>query len=292
MVEKCKGCEESITEFIISDGYFVCSNCGTVSDIHVDTNAEWRCFNDAPGGKDLSVVRCGVSDDGTNLNTYICGKDKKMQRVHHWNTVNVKEKLLQEVHAEYQTIGEKYGLMKTVVGTATHLYSTLCSILEDNNQGVKRCNVRLGIKTACMFYACRQMGVSRDKKEIATMFNLSPKIVTKGCNMFLDTMGPEFIKMSTFKASDFIPRFCELLGISQHHQEELLKIVDVIVTSGVLNENTPISISCGAIYWLSGVKKLRITKDRIFTSCGSSPVVIKKVADLIAAYIAKHPIPM
>lgn len=276
------------------DGFLICSGCGTAKDIQIDTGAEWRSFPSASGGGfdakgKSSVIRCGEPASllmpGTQLNTYIGkGGSARQQRIHQWYNVSAKERSLYQIFAEYQQIAATYGISTNTAMCATELYRQLQNEQESRNAGVKRCNVRQGLKAACLFYACKKMRNPRERKDIADMFESTTKIVTRGCNTFLDVMGDEFVKMEPLRAQDFLARFCRLLGISYPDELEITKIVQAASALDVLADSTPTSIASGCIYFYCVEHDRGITKLAIRDKCGSSQAIVSKIFNKLCLY--------
>ncbi len=284
----CAECGEDFVNQYISDGFLVCTGCGLVKDVFIDSNAEWRCFSTSVGAKDVSGVRCGEAASsllpGTQLNTYIGGKDKRLQRMHQWNNVSAKERNLHQIFKEFEQIGFSNNLSKSIVNTSFELYSKLYTEMENQNSGVKRCNVRQGLKAACIFFACKQLEVPRERKEIADMLHTTTKIVTKGCNSFMDIMGGDYVKMEPFKPNDFVTRFSQVLNIPYQHQLRLRAIVTYVSSLKELSDNTPPSVTSACVYFLSTHFKLDISKSDIHEKCGSSQIIITKTYNKIVPH--------
>jgi len=283
----CTGCGAAYDDTQISDGFLVCNECGLVKDVLIDSQAEWRCFNTSTGAKDVSGVRCGDTASnilpGTQLNTYF-GKSSKLQRIHQWNNLTPRERNLHQIYKEFEQIGSSHALPKPVVLAATELYNKLYTEMENKNCGVKRCNVRHGLKAACLYFACKQLETPRERKEIAEMVGNTTKIVTKGCNSFLDIMGEEFIQMEPFKPEDFVTRFSLLVGFPYSIQLKLKNLVLYVSALESLADNTPTSVTSACIYFISQEMKLGITKEAIHRKCGSSNVIITKTYGKITPY--------
>lgn len=288
----CKGCSQLLSEQHVSDGFLVCTNCGLVKESFIDMNAEWRCFNNVNGGKDTSSIRCGDAAStllpGTQLNTFIGGKDRRLQRIHQWNNMSSKERNLFQIHKEFEALGAIHNLSKNTVACASELYNKLHIEMEKRNHGVKRCNVRQGLKAACIYHACKKNNDPREKKEIAEMLGNTTKTVTTGCHSFLDIMGEEYIKLEPFTALDFVTRFSQKLSISYKYEVILKQIIEYLSTLNILTESTPTNIASASIFFLSQIYSLGITKEEIHKQCGSSKIIIGKMYNKINAY--KHEI--
>ena len=275
----CDYCKTPILENYVSDGYIICTTCGVVNDTFIDSTAEWRCFNTV-NGRDTSNIRCGgVANTllpGTQLNTLIGGSDKRLQRIHQWTNLSSRERTLHQVHKEFEHIGFMNSIPKTIISTAIELYTQLYTVMENKNCGIKRCNIRHGLKAACLYFACKQLNTPRERKEIANLIGSTTKVVTKGCNLFQDIMGKDFIQIEPFKPEDFVSRFAQSLNVPFNHIDTLVNIVKFVSSFDILSDNTPTSITCACILFLSNECDLNITKEEIHDKCGNSQIIIVK----------------
>lgn len=285
--DSCLSCGEPFNDERIYEGFLICTNCGRVKEAFIDTSAEWRCFNTS-NGKDVSSVRCGEAANsllpGTQLNTYIGGKDKRLQRVHQWSNLTRDEKNLHEIYKRFEQIGISNNLSKSIVYAASDLYSKLYTEMERQNLGVKRCNVRQGLIAACLFCACKQMNCAREKKEIAEMLGNTTKIATKGWNKFLDIMGDEYRRMPPLKPEDFVDRFAQYVDVPFQYHHRLTEVVRYISALDTFADNTPTSVTCACIYFISIEYDLKITKEDIHKHCKSSNIIITKTYQKILPF--------
>ena len=236
----CSSCGTSAEESTVSEGFSVCLVCGTVKDAYIENTAEWRCFATA-NGRDLSGVRCGAPSSiilpDSQLSTFI--GDRRLQRYHQRNNLTTAERKVHKLYTDLEQLGDMHNLSKGVVFATVKLYERLYVEIESTNSGIKRCNVRHGLTAACLYYACRQMMVPRERKNIAEILGTTTKTVTKGCNEFLDIMGKEFIQMDPFKPADFIERYSQLLEIPFIYQKKLEIIVQYVSAIPCLSESNP-----------------------------------------------------
>ena len=84
--------------------------------------------------------------------------------------------------------------------------------------------MRKGLIAACLFMACKKQGVPRTSQEIAEIFQISDKWVTRGNKKFIELWnlaGKEHISYKDdYQSMDYLARFCSKL----HNQPaELLK---------------------------------------------------------------------
>lgn len=282
---------------ILQDGFVVCSLCGVAKDVQIDTGAEWRNFTTltSTGSSDTTQIRCGDPANalmpGTQLNTYIGkGGNARQQRVHQWYNISSKERSLYQIFKEYEQIVSNHHIGRDLAFYATELYRKLQDEMESRNAGVKRCNVRQGLKAACLYYACKKLQSPRERKEIADMFDTTTKIVTRGCNTFLDVMGDEFVVMKPLGPLDFLGRFCRSLGIPYSEELRIGEIVSSVAQLDAFSDSTPTSIACGCIYYHASESNRKISKSDIKDKCGSSQAIITKIYNKLVA--VKHLLPL
>ena len=145
---------------------------------------------------------------------------------------------------------------------------------------ISRGNNIQGIKAACIYIACKKLNVPRSSKEIADMFSIDVKIMTKGCKLFMENMHlsrtktPYKVKAST--PLDYIERFCSNLKIS----DELCTICKYVVSRTknleIIEDNTPASIAAGTIFLVCSVCNFKKTKKEVSKACKISEVTISK----------------
>ena len=284
--EFCLECESNV--FSESGGFVVCVECGTAQERLLNDQAEWNCYSDSAGQRDTSAVRCGPAASlivpDTQLNTYIAGSSKRLQRIHQWNNISSKDRWIQQIYKEFEQIGFTAGLPRPIVLASYELYKKLNTEIDEQNRGVKRSNVRQGLKAACIFFACKQIQEPRERKEIAALMNISSKTVTKGCNSFMDIMGKPYVEMELFKPVDFVARFSQLLGVAYPYQLKVNLIAEFAASIRELQDATPTSVACACIFFLSEHFSLNITKHDIHSKCGSSSVIIQKRYEKLLLY--------
>ena len=285
----CSSCKEPTFSTDINEGYRVCKNCGLVGDINVDPTAEWRCFTSANGTKDSSAVRCGPSANPffpeAQLSTVIGGASRqRLQRVHHWNSVSARERNISQTAKEFDQIAGIGLLGQRVVHTAVELYVGVYNVIEQHKTGSKRCSHRQGLKAACVYFSCKQIGCPRERKELAEIFALPIKVITKGINLFMDIMGEDFIKLSPLSARDFIPRYCATLELPFGYQARAVAVLEALEQNGHIVDLTPPGMAAGALFFVSELYGGGVTKKALRDKCKTSAVVVGKGYMIINEY--------
>jgi len=185
------------------DGFIVCTSCGVVQSEVIDTGAEWR-YTNKDGSQNTKSIRGGHARPTTYK-----GTDKRTIQVHQWNATTVKERWAMQISIEFDKLAQDTGLSPNVTNVAALHFKSLNKI--------KRCSNRDGLKAACVYYACRDLNVPREKSEISKVLSLDRTVVNKGVTFFLDVM-PEYRKLPPLVPEDFIARFCEMLQVPFVHE--------------------------------------------------------------------------
>jgi transcription initiation factor TFIIIB Brf1 subunit/transcription initiation factor TFIIB len=93
---------------------------------------------------------------------------------------------------------------------------------------IKRGASRESLIAACFFNALRDQGLIRSNEEIAKLFDIKSKKLSKGCNEFTELMflkNKDYIKkMKPVESKDLTERFCLLLDIQDEYINYNVKI--------------------------------------------------------------------
>ena len=152
---------------------------------------------------------------------------------------------------------------------------------------ISRGSNRKGLIAACVYNACKKQKVPRSCKEIAEIFNIELKEITKGCKKFnelwrLYNKNNNLNKNITFQRSsnplDYIDRFCSKLNIPMDlkYIAEIVSIKAMTSIYNIVNDNTAPSISAGSIYLVCILFNYNITKQNISDISKISEVTISK----------------
>ena len=281
---KCEEkCCENMKNYIYDDGLTICKICSAEITNIVD-NPEWRYYgyNDS---KSRDPTRCGMPENillpKSSLGTSISyGKrdetSQKINMLQQWNSMPYAERSLYKVFDQIQTVCSKNNLPEKICMTAKSLYSIIAKTK------ISRGNNRIGIIAACVYHACKECDVPRSINELAHMFSIESKIMTKGCKNYT-----EIIRMSKMDKKrmfqikevnlyDFIDRFSSKLSLSEDDIKLIHKIALICEKEKIISDNTPPSMASGCIYLYCKIKDNKITKKDISDICKISEVTINK----------------
>ena len=286
-----KTCCDDIKNQIQDNGMILCKDCGNYVTNIVD-GPEWR-FYGANDSKSSNPTRCGMpvnqllpfSSVGTSISNRGGLKMNRVKTVHNWNSIPYKERSLMKVFQWINDICKKYNLPEIIIKEAQSLYSIISKIK------ISRGSNRKGIIAACVYFACKDLKVGRSVNEIAEIFSIDSKILTKGCKQFKEII--ESSKQNTKRINgyksvtmdDFIGRFCSKLNLTQDDIKEIHKLVKQCKDLGIENENTPPSMAAGCIFLYIKHNKTDFNKQGISDVCKISEVTINKCYKKLENYL-------
>jgi transcription initiation factor TFIIB len=165
----------------------ICTRCGTILDIPLEWGAEYRWFSsDTGGGADPS--RCGFPMNPlmpeSSLGTMILAGDgsrmmRRIKRYHMWNLMPYRERTLWTIFESLQVRATNAGIGTSIIEEAKELYAQLTATSSCRGQ-----NQRDAMLAACLWEALKRHDSPRMPKDIAEIFTIPLKNVTKGIKLF------------------------------------------------------------------------------------------------------------
>ena len=184
--QTCTVCDDD-SALDIAGAEVICTRCGTVVDIPLEMGAEYRWFSSESGqGPDPS--RCGfpINDlmPESSLGTMILAKAssplmRRIKRYHMWNLIPYRERTLWSIFESLQVRASNAGISNAVLEEAKELYAQLTASAICRGQAQ-----RDAMLAACLWEALKRHGSLRMPKDIADIFNIPLKLVTKGNKQF------------------------------------------------------------------------------------------------------------
>lgn len=270
----CSHCNSD--NIILEESIYTCLNCGSITDKFIDMTAEWR-FYGSEDTKSSDPTRCGLPANQlmpeSSLGSMICANPKEsyemrmIRKYHMWNSMSYKERSLYNIFDNITVNAVNSGIATSIIEEAKMFYKKV------SESQISRGENRSGLIASSIYMSCKSNKVPRSTKEIAKIFNLKTKTMTKGCKKFQNIMK---INMESTCADDFIQRFCSKLGVATEFRELCKSIVAKADELCIVSENTPPSISAGSIYLCNVVCELGISKKDMATACELSQVTLSK----------------
>lgn len=270
----CDHCKSN--DIILEENIYTCRCCGSITDKFIDMTAEWR-FYGSEDSKSTDPTRCGLPINHllpeSSLGSVI-GRNVKesyemklIRKYHMWNSMTYKERSLYNIFDNITVNAINHGIPTSIIEEAKMFYKTV------SENKISRGENRNGIIASSIYMSCKSNKVPRSTKEIAKIFNLKTKTMTKGCKKFQDVMK---LNVESTCADDFIQRFCSKLSLDTEIRDLCREIVAKADELCVVSENTPPSISAGSIYLCNVVCGLGISKKDMAAACELSQVTLSK----------------
>jgi transcription initiation factor TFIIB len=278
-------CKSDISNFDIEDTNIICRKCGTIQSKSIDLGAEWRYYG-CEDNKSSNPTRCGMptndflpkSSLGSVIGMESFSKNyyqmSRIRKYHMWNSMPYKERSLYNVITKLNTKASSGGISQSIIEDAKVLYKKI------SETKISRGENRNGLIASSIYMSCKNNGVPRSAKEVATIFGLSITTMTKGCKKFHEILK---INVASTSPEDFIIRFCSKLN-----RPDIIDSCKFIVKKAdelsIVSENAPPSIAAGSIYLCSIIYKYNITKKDISKACEISEVTINKCYKKLVIY--------
>jgi transcription initiation factor TFIIB len=167
----------------------VCTRCGSIVDIPLESGAEYRWFSgDNGGGGGPDPSRCGFPVNHlmpeSSLGTMILSKGqnpmmRRIKRYHMWNLMPYRERTLWTVFEGLQVRSTNAGISTAVIEESKELYAQLTASAICRGQAQ-----RDAMLAACLWEALKRHDAPRMPKDIADIFNIPLRQVTKGIKQF------------------------------------------------------------------------------------------------------------
>jgi transcription initiation factor TFIIB len=270
----CSHCHSD--DIILEESIYTCRKCGSINDRFIDMTAEWRYYG-SEDSKATDPTRCGLPVNQlmpeSSLGSIISNNNKEsydmrlIRKYHMWNAMTYKDRSLYNIFDNITVNAVNNGIATTIIEEAKMFYKKV------SESKITRGENRSGLIASSIYMSCKSNKVPRSTKEIAKIFNLKTKTMTKGCKKFQDIIK---LNMESTCADDFIQRFCSKLGLNTEIRELCKTIVTKADELCIVSENTPPSISAGSIYLCNVICALGISKKDMATACELSQVTLSK----------------
>lgn len=272
--DHCSGCGKS--SVIYEDGTYVCTACGIEQGPMYSTEAETRYYgNDDSKKGDPSRTGAPVNEllPNASLMPIIGGYGReKYRELHKRYSMKYDERSLYNMINKTKTKLKNSGIPVCIIDKATVYYK----LLGEENFKLRASGDNF--MAACVLYMCKKKGIIKTNQEIADIFGIKNKSMTKGVVSFQELLfryNPDMMEMvKPVTPEDFIRRYCTDMGIRDGIANEAVHVADVASMLGLTKSNMPSSIAVGCIYLVSENYGYGITKKMILNRTKISEVTI------------------
>jgi transcription initiation factor TFIIB len=288
----CSECKSSKLVFTSGRGSYVCENCGTKGQDFLDDGPEWNNYEDgkSDGG------RCGApinaffpkSSLGTVINTPGYSKVKMLRN---WGQVPYRERSLAEILNDIDAKCKKYKITKAIIDNAKILYKNVREtkhtegISKGKNVIIRGLN-REQVIASCFYFGAILQKSPRSTKEVADIFNMNTKRVSKGNRKFLDIMKDNFIvfDIKPSHGTDFVERFGNKLKLTKETIELAKTIANNSTKLDIASDHQATSLAAASILFASDILNQNVNKKSVSEIFGISDVTIIKTYKKISPF--------
>lgn len=271
----------------------VCTECGCENNMIIDTNPEWRYYGSEDNKRGSDPNRCGMPSNpyikNSSLSIVILGKGfETYRKVNSWNGLSYKERSLMTILNMVMNKANIENVPQSIIDHTIFMYQTICT------SHVKRGTSRESLIAACFSQAMRESGYLRSHQEVAKLFNIKAKKLSKGYNEFTELMYKQdkdyAKKIKPIDSKDLILNYCQYLDFTEQQKKSCLMALYAVEKMGLCQENNPKSVAVGIIYLISEHYGLHYTKRDIADYCKTSDVTVSSTYSQMIRYV-KYLIP-
>lgn len=301
----CMGCypKFNLNDIAVTDGYTICTLCGTVLGTRVSEYIEWSDYTVSS--------RCGAITKTTEINPFsnhlisfipktvnnVCFKDGKqvkysISNVHIKNSANYKQKSFSTVEQQLEAVaGNKYS--GRIINTSKLLWAEIAK-----GNKTTRAGVRKGLIACCLYYSCMYYDCPRSPLEICQDFGMEDtKQFNKGNKEFKEIFEyiPRWAELltKTSNSEDYFNRFCCALerdhvikeGTSFNLAKECRELHECMNTNDITGI-CPKNLACGIIVYIMKKRGMPLVKSKISKVLGICSTSLTK-ANLIVEEIVE-----
>lgn len=266
------------TNIVEYEAYHVCMDCQSTVDQDIDYRPDWNRTagsrsnlqkNDRLPQSSMSTVI--YSSKSTKLS-------KEMKRMFTWNSTPHNERALKIKIADISIVCKTNHVSPAISEYAQDLYAKLVEQMGTLNLKKKRGNNDIGLQGAALFVSFQSHRKPRTYQEIATMFGIDSHYVSSGINTYNEIMEKAEYSRSD-KQEDFVQGFAECLKLEKKYVDRVFDVMGKANELCILENNTPISVVAGCIYYVVNEYGLSINAQTLQDLCKVSVPTINKVYD-------------
>ena len=288
--------ECSTAQYVIEDtakGIIICDNCGSILNNVYYSNDDVRYNDDYRERSNRCNNYVNYFLPNSSLCTTIaCSNNSRVKILHKWGAMPYKERSLHEVLKYIHQKCQQGNIMKCIEDDARILYKNIkdAKHTSGKNKGkmiIIRGDNKESLIAACVLFACKKNHETRSPKEIAKLFDIEYKSMTRGCKKFYKLLSMTSLDYS-IEVSDpihFITRFCRSLHIHKNYIEKCIEITNNIQKLKIASRHTPFSIANSSILLVSDYyKELNIDRKEVSSKFNVSEVTIIKTYKKLIKY--------
>ena len=280
----CKASDSLIYDYNYSNE--VCSNCGIIFDKIIDNSNDTRYYG-ASDNKNTDPTRIGnpinpllpKSSMGTQISCSFNSKYSSLNRLHKWNQMPHDERSLNNVFKNIDLFLRDTTINIKIIDETKLYYKKLSEKNDDLKGYLTRGIIRTSLIGACLFIACKNNNKPMREIEIANIFNITQRDITKGLKKFSELEKNKNITINNNHNNihDYINKYSCQLNINN----DLKKIIHLVyIRSKMINiiKNSNNTSICGGLFYFINMSfNLNLKKSDILNLVKISEVTLNKI---------------
>jgi transcription initiation factor TFIIIB Brf1 subunit/transcription initiation factor TFIIB len=244
----------------ISDGTMYCEKCGLSKDGNVDSqDKNFGAMNSDYGCSRGSFMPVRITGRGAY------GPQKALLRACSDYTVYRKGKNEKDMRNYiYQYKGSK--IPTNVIKLANEMFNKIKISGE-----VYRGKTKTAVMAGCLYYSCIMSRITRTPKEIATIFKIEDRFLSKGDRILHQLEEAKIITLprNNNPLNDYADYYLPILKIPGKYRRFIIDLVNRAEYKNIhiINDSRPNTKCIGAIYMLVVRLRLEISKETIVKQC-------------------------
>lgn len=251
----CKECSGILNNK--NDGYIVCIECGTISDIDISDSPEW----DDGYGPCVEDNLCPY----VNISTFTQKGSKSYITK---NGVLVSHDIYNlHVQCSYNSKQRSYDNIESIIDNCNELGHKIKEIAKKKwlifmkTEKIKRGANRIGLVACCIYYSCKENSSPRTPAEICSFLGIELKSFNKG-NKIYNEIFKDVLDQNENIIAQYLKRYCSKLSLENTSKScsDYRKCMSILEKIGPYNLE-PKSIACGILFVALDLKKSFIVKE-------------------------------
>ena len=275
-------CDHPELSIVVDEGQNVCTHCGSILEQVISEGAEWRYYgaedrNDDPSRVGLAIHKLlpESSYGSMAMNKKSNSPQiKSIQRLSAWCLASHSERSWLAALEMLNQYAYRNGFTKAILQEA-------CALLKAQEDALKlRGETRRALMGAVFFVSCRRFDVSRTHEEIADMFRVSTRSLSKAIQRFGFVADENPLRKTQLSLAE---RMMNGLSVSEEQRADILESIRQVFKSPDEElEHTPKVMVAGLIArvlskGISEKAALRVFMKDFSKHSGVSVVSIQKV---------------
>ncbi|MFL6319774.1 MAG: transcription initiation factor IIB family protein [Nitrososphaeraceae archaeon] len=286
----CSICKSNQIITDTESGEVICSKCGQViSDKVQQAGPEWRDFtlssssNESNDSRSRVGMSTSLARHDMGLSTIIGRTDRDasgqkidaqmrstMDRLRTWDyrtqIRSATDRNLRNAFNRLDILKDKLGLSDSIVEKVAYIYR------KAQERQLVRGRTISGVLAAAIYIACREMGISRTLKDIATYSNVKFKEVAKSYRMLCLELD---LKIPIVDPIKYIAKVANKANLSEKTKRQAAEIMDNVTKREMSVGKNPMGLAASVLYISSMKTGENITQGDLSNAAGVTEVTLR-----------------